>query len=252
VDVAPFGIGTDGERGLLSVVAAPDYATSGKVYVYYNEPGGDIRVDEFTRSASAPETADPSTRRNLLTIEHSSESNHNGGQMHFGPDGCLWITTGDGGGGDDQHNNAQNPGSLLGKILRINPNPPGVDGAACPAAPPTGDVTRPVLSVRAPRRQRMLRHRGAIAYARCDETCTVKAGGTLLVRHRRVRLRGVRAQLVGAHRGRLVVRMGPRARRVVRRALRRHGHPRAVLRLRATDLAGNRSALVRRGVRVRR
>ena len=159
VDVAPFGIGTDGERGLLSVVAAPDYATSGKLYVYYNEPGGDIRIDEFTRSASAPETADPSTRRNLLTIEHSSESNHNGGQLHFGPDGCLWITTGDGGGGDDVHNNAQNLSSLLGKILRINPNPPGVGGASCPATttgnhPPANDVTAPVLSVRAARRQR--------------------------------------------------------------------------------------------------
>jgi glucose/arabinose dehydrogenase len=257
LDVAPFGIGTDGERGLLSVVAAPDYATSGKLYVYYNEPGGDIRIDEFTRSATAPETADPTTRRNMLTIEHSSESNHNGGQMHFGPDGCLWVTTGDGGGGDDVHNNAQNMGSLLGKILRINPNPPGVGGPACPASEPpsqapTSDLTAPVLSARAPRRQRLLRHRGAVVYPRCNEDCTVAAGGTLVVRHRRLRLRHARAQLTGGQRARLVVRMGPRARRLVRRALRHHRHPRVALRLRATDTAGNRSGLVRRTVRARR
>ena len=71
LDVAPFGLAGGGERGLLSVVAAPDYASSGKVYVYYTDAGGDIRVDEFTRSRLAPEVADPATRRVVLTIEHS-------------------------------------------------------------------------------------------------------------------------------------------------------------------------------------
>jgi glucose/arabinose dehydrogenase len=260
LDVAPLGLTTDGERGLLSIVAAPDYAATGKFYVYYTGPGGDIRIDEFTRSSTAPETADPSTRRNLLTIEHSSESNHNGGQMHFGPDGCLWVTTGDGGGGNDIHDNAQNTATLLGKLLRINPNAPGTGGSACPAAsppaPPGGgpsyDLTAPVLSARAPRRQRVLRHRGVVLYVRCDEHCSANIGGTLLLRHRRLRLPLVRAALVAGRRARLVLPLRPRARRIVRRALRHHRHPRVTLRLRATDAAGNRSALVRRGVRVRR
>ena len=258
VDVAPFGLSTDGERGLLSIAAAPNYAATGKLYVYYTEPGGDIRIDEFTRSATAPDTADPSTRRNLLTIEHSSEANHNGGQLQFGPDGCLWITTGDGGGGNDVHNNAQNTGSLLGKLLRINPNPPGAGGTLCPVAgtssvpPPTHDLTAPVLSARAPRRQRVLRNRAPIVYASCSEHCTLEAGGTLLIGRRRLLLRGVHEELVGDRPTRLAVPLRPRQRRVLRRALRRHRHPRIALRLRASDAAGNRSALVRRGVRVRR
>ena len=260
LDVAPFGLSTNGERGLLSVAAAPDDAASGKLYVYYTEPGGDIRIDEFTRSATAPDTADPSTRRNLLTIEHSSESNHNGGQLQFGPDECLWITTGDGGGGDDIHNNAQNTGSLLGKILRINPNPPGVGGTLCPVGgtgseqppPPAHDLTAPQLSARAPRRQRVLRHRAVIVYVRCSENCDVQVGATLQIAHRRLLLPRVRAALVEGRLERLPVRLRPRQLRLVRRQLRRHRHPRVALRLRAADAAGNRSALVRRGVRVRR
>ena len=192
LSVAPFGFSTGGERGLLSVVASPDSRTSGRLYVYYTAGDGDIRIDEVTRSAADAEVADPATRRNVLTIEHSSESNHNGGQMHFGSDGCLWVTTGDGGGGNDQHNNAQNTGALLGKILRIDPNPAGAAGPGCPATagpPPSGDTTAPKLHARAPRRQRVLRHRGVVVYVRCNETCTVNAGGTLLALHRRVRLR---------------------------------------------------------------
>ena len=123
------------------MVAAPDYASSGKLYVYYTDSGGDIRIEEFTRSAADPETADPATRRPILTIEHSSEGNHNGGQMHFGSDGCLWVTTGDGGGGNDVHNNAQNGATLLGKLLRIDPDPPGVGGPACGAAAPAPPAT---------------------------------------------------------------------------------------------------------------
>jgi glucose/arabinose dehydrogenase len=262
LDVAPFGLSTDGERGLLSVVAAPDYAASGKIYVYYTDSGGDIRIDEFTRSSADPQTADPSSRRNVLTIEHSSASNHNGGQLHFGVDGCLWITTGDGGGQNNQFKNSQNTGTLLGKVLRINPNPPGAGGRACapvasaPGPPggggPIADVNAPIVSARAPPRQRVLRLRGAVVYVRCNERCSLSAGGTLVIGPRRLLLRRARATLGANARARLVVRLRPRARRLLRAALRRGGHPRVALRLRATDSAGNRSVLVRRAVRVRR
>jgi glucose/arabinose dehydrogenase len=258
LDVAPFGLSAGGERGLLSVAAAPDYAMSGKVYVYYTDSGGDIRVDEFTRSAADPDTANPASRRPVLVIEHSSESNHNGGQLHFGADNCLWITTGDGGGQNDQHNNAQNLGSLLGKVLRIDPNPAGT-GPTCglggfqpSGGGPGADVTPPTLSARAPRRQRVGRLHGAVVYVRCDESCALSASGTLLIGDRKLLLRKRSATLAPDRRERLLVRVRPRGLRLLRAALRRGGHPRIVLRLRAADGAGNRSAVVRRGVRVRR
>jgi glucose/arabinose dehydrogenase len=263
-DVAPFGLSTNGERGLLSVVAAPDYAASGKIYVYYTDTGGDIRIEELTRSAADPEIADPASRRTVLTIEHSSESNHNGGQLHFGSDGCLWVTTGDGGGQNNTHDNSQNLGTLLGKVLRIDPDPPGVGGPVCgPGSafipPPSGgggtsipDLAAPVVSARAPRLQRVLRLRGTIVYVRCSERCALEAGATLLVRGRRLLLKAVRTNLEANQRARIRLVARSRARRLLRRALRRRGHPRVMLRLHATDDAGNRSATLRRGVRVRR
>jgi glucose/arabinose dehydrogenase len=257
LDVAPFGLSSGGERGLLSVEAAPDYPLSGKVYVYYTDSGGDIRIEEFTRSSTNPETADPSSRRTVLVIEHSSESNHNGGQLHFGPDGCLWVTTGDGGGQNNQHHNSQNVGTLLGKVLRFNPNPPGVGGTACAATaapPPAGnaDTTAPTLSVRVPRRQRVLRLRGAVVYVRCSEACTVEAGGTLRVGSRRLLLRRAIGRAQPSPHTRLKVRLRRRSARILRRALANGRRPRVQVRLRARDAAGNRSALVRRAVRVRR
>jgi len=118
--------GTDNlERGLLSVAFAPDYADSGRLYVYRNDKSGDIRIEEFRRSASNPDVADPATRRLVLTQEHREFVNHNGGQLQFGPDGHLYAALGDGGGGGDPHGNAQNLGTLLGKMIRIDPLPPG-------------------------------------------------------------------------------------------------------------------------------
>jgi glucose/arabinose dehydrogenase len=268
VDLVPFGLSTDGERGLLSVAAAPDYASTGKIYVYYTEPGGDIRIDEFTRSAVNPEIAHPASRRNLLTIEHSQMNNHNGGQMHLSADGCLWVTTGDGGGGNDQLNNAQNRGTLLGKLLRIEPDPPGVGGTPCgsaaqapPASPgPPGpggevgseDVTAPRVSARAPRRQRMLRLGGAIVYLRCSEDCAVAVGGTLLLRGRKLLLRRATAALDANERERLRVRLRPRSRRLLAAALLDGRRPTVMLRIRATDTAGNRAPVLRRFPRARR
>jgi hypothetical protein len=97
-----------GERGLLSMAFAPDYAKSGLFYVYYTGLDGDIHIEEFP------------THRELLRIEHSTYPNHNGGQLQFGPDGRLYAGTGDGGGGGDPFRNAQNPHRLLGKILRFD------------------------------------------------------------------------------------------------------------------------------------
>jgi glucose/arabinose dehydrogenase len=111
----------DLERGLLSMAFAPDYATSGRFYVYFVDPAGDIRVEEVRRSAADPNVADPSTRRLLFTQAHRDFNNHYGGQLQFGPDGHLYVALGDGGGGGDPLGNAQNLGSLLGKILRIDP-----------------------------------------------------------------------------------------------------------------------------------
>jgi hypothetical protein len=98
----------------------------------------------------------------------------------------------------------------------------------------------------------VLRLRGAIVYVRCSEQCSLAAGGTLLVGRHRLLLRRVRSELTAERRARVRVLLRPRARRMLRRALRRGGRPRVTLRLRATDTAGNRSQVVRRSVRVRR
>jgi hypothetical protein len=112
-----------GEQGLLSVAFPPDYAASGLLYVYFTTNGGDIAVEEYRRAT--PKRADPGSARRILTVNHPGESNHNGGQLQFGPDGRLYAGTGDGGGGGDPDDSAQNPASLLGKLLRIDPNPGG-------------------------------------------------------------------------------------------------------------------------------
>ena len=112
-----------GERGLLSMAFAPDYVTSGLFYVYYTQQTPDlgaITIDEYRRSDANPDLADPDSRRNVLQINHP-RSNHNGGQLQFGPDGYLYIATGDGGGANDPDLAGQNLNVLLGKILRIDP-----------------------------------------------------------------------------------------------------------------------------------
>jgi glucose/arabinose dehydrogenase len=114
-----------GEQGLLSVAFPPDYARSGLFYVYYTEKSGTESIWEYHRATE--DRADPSGARLVLRME-DPEPNHNGGLMIFGPDGLMYVGTGDGGGGNDQHGtrgNAQSLGSLLGKILRIDPRRSG-------------------------------------------------------------------------------------------------------------------------------
>lgn len=110
-----------GERGLLSVAFHPQYATNRFFYVYFTGAGGEIRIERFTATAN-PEVADPATSKLIISVPHSDFPNHNGGLVAFGPDGMLWMATGDGGGGGDPLQNGQNYNSLLGSMLRIDVN----------------------------------------------------------------------------------------------------------------------------------
>jgi len=114
-----------GERGLLGLAFHPQFEINRRVYVYYTRTGGDIVVARLRANASGSWTS-RSTLEPMLVIEHSAHSNHNGGGMAFGPDGYLYIATGDGGGAGDPGRNAQSKTkNLLGKILRINPGGSG-------------------------------------------------------------------------------------------------------------------------------
>lgn len=115
------GIRTDGEEGLLSLAFHPAYETNGFFYVYYTNAAGNLEIARY-RVGTNPNEADTSTRVTVITIPHPGQSNHNGGEMHFGNDGYLYLSTGDGGGGGDVSNNAQTNTVLLGKIIRINVN----------------------------------------------------------------------------------------------------------------------------------
>jgi hypothetical protein len=126
------------ERGLLSLAFAPDYAQSRLLYVFYTDTGGDLRIEEFKRSRSDPEVADPRSRRLVLRLEHSRYETHNGGQLQFSPfDGNrLYISTGDGGGRHDPLGSGQNIDSRLGKILRIDPRASGSQSYTIPETNP--------------------------------------------------------------------------------------------------------------------
>ena len=122
-DVCAPADGCGGESGLFSIAFAPDYASSGLFYVFFTRavPAGthELVIREFR--AADPNDADEGAGRDVLVIPHPVNQNHNGGQLQFGPDGHLYIATGDGGGANDPRNNAQNLSSLLGKLLRIDP-----------------------------------------------------------------------------------------------------------------------------------
>ena len=113
-----------GERGLLSAAFAPDYATSRLLYVYFTNRGGDIEIAELHADPDGLH-ASAGTLRPVVVVPHPGHPNHNGGQLQFGPDGLLYAGTGDGGGEGDQADNAQDPGSRLGKLLQIDPRGPG-------------------------------------------------------------------------------------------------------------------------------
>lgn len=145
-------VGSGGELGFLGMTFSPDGT---KLYVHYSGAGGTTTVDEYTASASIPAVVTDASRRTVLTAP-GLETNHNGGSLLFGPDGLLYLATGDGGGGNDQYpnysshtagGNGQNIDTLLGKVLRIDPTDPGAPGGgpalgqsySVPTDPTTGN-----------------------------------------------------------------------------------------------------------------
>ena len=121
-----------GERGLLSMAFHPEYDSNGRFFVYYSAPGGPGNhrsvIAEYTVSGD-PDEADAGSEKVVMTVDQPS-TNHNGGHLQFGPDGNLYIALGDGGGGNDPHDNGQKTSTLLGSLLRID-----VDGGAPYAVP---------------------------------------------------------------------------------------------------------------------
>lgn len=125
--------GGDTERGLLGLAFHPRFAQNGRLFVFYTaEPNGALTVSEIT-ATPANDTAPASTERVLMSVPHNY-GNHNGGTVTFGPDGFLYISTGDGGGADNFLDHGQNPDTKLAKVLRID-----VDSATQPYGIPPGN-----------------------------------------------------------------------------------------------------------------
>jgi glucose/arabinose dehydrogenase len=128
-------VSTNGEGGLLGLAFRPDYKSSGRFFVYWTDASGYIRIQRY-RAAPTSDVA-YATGVDILKIAHPSYSNHYGGQLAFGSGGYLFAGTGDGGGAGDPKGNAQNPYSLLGKILRIDvTHYPSGAGYAIPSGNP--------------------------------------------------------------------------------------------------------------------
>lgn len=106
------------EQGLLGLAFHPNYAENGYFYVNYTT-STHTHISRFKADTAAGGKADPDSEQVLLAYRQPYD-NHNGGDMHFGPDGMLYIASGDGGSGGDPQNNSQNLKSLLGKLLRID------------------------------------------------------------------------------------------------------------------------------------
>jgi glucose/arabinose dehydrogenase len=117
------GLAQGFEQGLLGLAFHPDYATNGYFFVYLTEASGTVELRRYRVSASDANVADPASGRIVLRFHHPF-ANHNGGWIAFGPDGYLYIASGDGGGAEDPRRNGQDTYSLLGKLLRIDVSNP--------------------------------------------------------------------------------------------------------------------------------
>ena len=112
-------VSVSGEGGLLSMAFDPDYARNGYFYLYYTDLARSIVIERGSVSP-VPNVADPTSNMTIISIAHPGFTNHVGGLVAFGPDGMLYLGTGDGGGTGDPNGNGQNPLSLLGKLLRLD------------------------------------------------------------------------------------------------------------------------------------
>lgn len=118
------GASCGGERGLMSIAVSPGFGGDGRVFAFYaSDVDGALHIVELV--SSDPGHDEASFERDVLTIPHPEDDTHNGGQLQFGPDGDIYVSTGDGGGANGQFEHAQDPDDPLGKILRVDPDSTG-------------------------------------------------------------------------------------------------------------------------------
>lgn len=139
LDITSRVLSVDNERGLLGLAFHPQYSINGRFFVYYTrQPDGALTIAEYHVSPADPNLGDVASEivfTGNFPIPHSTNTNHNGGTIEFGPDGYLYLGTGDGGSANDPPGNGQNINALLGKILRIDVDHP--NGAVPYSSPPS-------------------------------------------------------------------------------------------------------------------
>jgi len=129
-------ISSGGERGLLGLAFHPDFPADPRFFVDYTDRAGNTVVAQYAVPAADPDTADPDSETVVLRVPQPF-GNHNGGALGFGPDGFLYVATGDGGGGGDAQGSGRSLGTLLAKVLRVDVNV--APGSASPYSIPPGN-----------------------------------------------------------------------------------------------------------------
>jgi glucose/arabinose dehydrogenase len=112
------------EQGLLGLAFHPHFLENGRFFINFTDPAGDVRIIEYHVDKKDPDRADPATARQIFFLPHRKHDNHNGGDLEFGPDGKLYVGTGDGGSANDPDRNGQNPRALQAKMLRFDVDVP--------------------------------------------------------------------------------------------------------------------------------
>lgn len=130
LDLRGFVLSEGNEQGLTTLELHPQFGANGRAFVFYTDLDGHGQIYEYTVDSDNPNRLDPDTARQILEVPQPNQY-HQSGTMAFGPDGYLWLSLGDGGGQYDPFHNGQDPGTLLGTILRLD-----VDNADPYAIPP--------------------------------------------------------------------------------------------------------------------